>query len=65
MVFKEIIQLLLYKEDSTLLEKIDFENDNIFLEPLLFTYFNSKKYNSFPKEVLEEIMQGYFLKKKI
>jgi hypothetical protein len=44
-----------------LLEKIDFEADNIFLEPLLFTYFNSKKDNLFSKEMLTEIMQGYFV----
>jgi hypothetical protein len=56
------IKLLVYKENPLLLEKIDFENDNIFLEPLLFAYFNSEKDNLFSKEMLAEIMQGYFLK---
>lgn len=60
----ETIQLLLYKENPTLLEKIDFEDDNIFLEPLLFAYFNSKKDNLFSKDLLTEIMQGYFIEKE-
>lgn len=57
----ETIQLLLYKENPTLLEKVNFEDDNVFLEPLLFAYFNSKKDNFFTKEMLTEIMQGYFV----
>ena len=57
----EILQILLYKENPSLLEKINFEDDNIFLEPLLFAYFNSKKDNFFTKEMLTEIMQGYFV----
>lgn len=64
---KEIIntiKLLILKENSFLLEKLDFENENIYLEPLLFSYFNSKKDNLFPKEILEEILQGYFTKKE-
>lgn len=58
------IKLLIYKENPSLLEMVDFENDNIFLEPLLFAYFNSKKDNLFPSEILVEILQGYFLDKK-
>lgn len=58
----ENIQILLYKENSALLEKLNFENDNTFLEPLIFAYFNSKQYNPLPKGVLEELMQGYFTK---
>lgn len=60
----EAIQLLIYKENPTLLEKIDFEDDNIFLEPLLFAYFNSKADDLFSKEMLTEIMQGYFVEKE-
>lgn len=41
------IQLLLYKENPDILEKINFEDDSIFLEPLLFAYFNSKRDNLF------------------
>ncbi len=59
----ETIQLLLYKENPTLLEKVNFENDNIFLEPLLFAYFNSKKSNLFSDAMLTEIMRGYFIEK--
>lgn len=47
----EITQLLLYKEFSSLLEKLNLEDDKTFSEPLLFAYFNSKKYNSSPKEI--------------
>jgi hypothetical protein len=55
------IKILIYKENPSLLDKLDFENDNIFLEPLLFAYFNSKFDSSLPNQMLEEILQGYFL----
>ncbi len=58
------IKLLIYKEYSSLLEKIDFDDDEIFLEPLLFSYFNNIKDNNFTKEMLTEIMQGYFVEKE-
>ena len=58
------IQILFYKESILLLKKLNFEDDNTFSEPLLFTYFNCKKYNLFPKEVLDELMQGYFTEKE-
>ncbi len=57
------IKLLLYKENQSLLEKVDFDDDNVFLEPLLFAYFNSKKDNFFSNDLLIEIMQGYFIEK--
>lgn len=60
----ENIQLLLYKENLSLLEKLNFENENTFSEPLLMAYFNSLKQGDFPKEVLHEIMQGYFSEKE-
>lgn len=59
----DTIKLLIYQELPLLLEKVDFEDDNTFLEPLLFTYFNSRKYKAYSKEILEEFMQGYFIKK--
>jgi len=59
----DTIKLLIYKENPELLEKVDFDDDNIFLEPLLFAYFNSKKENLFTAEMLTEIMQGYFSEK--
>ena len=59
-----VIKLLLYKKDMNLMEKVDINNDKVFLEPLLFSYFNNKKEKSFSKELLSEILQGYFLEKK-
>ena len=64
MIVIENIQILLYKESPLTLEKIDFEDDNVFLEPLLFAYFNSKKNNLFSEDMLTEIMQGYFIEKE-
>jgi hypothetical protein len=59
----ETMQLLLYKESRALLEKIDLENEKVFLDPLLFAYFNSKNDNMFSQVLLFEIMQGYFNEK--
>lgn len=56
--------LILYKENLSLLEKLNFENDKTFSEPLLFAYFKTKNNKSFSKEVLEELMQGYFTEKE-
>lgn len=58
------IKLLIYKENPFLFEKLDFEDVTVFLEPLLFAYFNSKKGNPFPNETLEGILQGCFLEKE-
>ena len=60
----DTIKLLIFKENKLLAEKVNFDNNNIFLEPLLFSYFNGKKENLIPKEALEEILQGYFVKKE-
>ena len=57
------LKLLIYKERPALLDKIDFEDDNTFLEPLLFPYFNSKRKDSLSTGTLEEIMQGYSINK--
>ena len=58
------IKTLIYIEDKSIFEKIDFDDDTIYLEPLLFAYFNSKKDNLFPKETLQEMLQGYFINKE-
>ena len=50
------IKTLIYIEDKSIFEKIDFDDDTIYLEPLLFAYFNSKKDKLFPKEILQEIL---------
>ncbi|MBC8753545.1 hypothetical protein H2O64_02605 [Kordia sp. YSTF-M3] len=57
------IKLLIYGEFPNLLKRIDFDDDAIYLDSLLFAYFNSKKDKPLPKELLEEILQGYFLEK--
>lgn len=61
---EDILKVLLYKESPKLLEKLDIESNQIFLEPLFFAYFNNKKHSSFSNKVLEEIMQGYFTQKE-
>lgn len=55
------IKLLIYKENPSLLEKVDFEDDTAFLEPLLFAYFKLKNDFGYSKDLLKEIMQGYFI----
>lgn len=58
------IKLLIYKENMSLLENLNFDDDNVFLEPLLFAYFNYKGKNHFPEQLLSEFMQGYLIEKK-
>ena len=58
------IKLLIYKENPGLLEKINFDDDELFLEPLLFFYFNFKSQNSLLNQLLTEFMQGYFIEKQ-
>jgi hypothetical protein len=60
----DTIKLLLCKEHPELLEKLDFDDDAVFLEPFLFAYFNSKKENRFPIAMLTELLQGYFTEKQ-
>ncbi|HXJ99420.1 MAG TPA: hypothetical protein VNJ50_11265, partial [Gelidibacter sp.] len=58
------IIILVYKEDRDLIKSLDLECVNIFKDPLLFAYFKSKSSNTFHKAIFEEILQGYFIKKK-
>lgn len=60
----DTIKVLIYKENPTLLEKLDFEDEGTFMEPLLFAYFNGKNKNDFSAEMLEEIMQGYIMERR-
>ncbi len=53
--FSEYIKLLLYKENKSIFDILDFENDNIFMNPLFFSYFNEK--NS--SHNLDTILFGY------
>jgi hypothetical protein len=52
----ENIKILLYKEDENVFEKINFYNDRIYKEPLLFSYFNNETRNI---EELYNILFGY------
>jgi len=52
----ENIKILLYKKDSNIFNIIDFEDDRIYQEPLLFAYFNDKKSNNLN---LYTILYGY------
>ena len=60
----DVIKLLLYKKHKHLLEKVNIANDKVFLEPLLFSYFNNRQENRLSEELLEEILQGYYMKKE-
>jgi len=60
----DTIKILIYKKQQHLFEKLNIQDDEVFLEPLLFAYFNSKSNNLYPKEALEEMLQGYFIKKE-
>jgi|TARA_B110000037_G_C17127386_1_gene508850 hypothetical protein len=51
----ENIKILLYKYDSSIFDKIDYEDDDIYQEPLLYAYFNSKA----KKIDLDIIIYGY------
>lgn len=52
----ENIKLLLYKENPDVFDLVDFDDDHIYEEPLLYAYFN------FPEKsnlTLENILYGY------
>lgn len=46
--FENTIKTLLFQQNTALLEKLDFDDDEVFLEPLLFAYFTGTKENLFP-----------------
>ncbi|UPT71844.1 MAG: hypothetical protein M0D53_05950 [Flavobacterium sp. JAD_PAG50586_2] len=62
--FVDTIKILLYKEENEIFEKINFDEDEIFLDPLLFAYLNNKRDTSFSKETLLEIVQGHYIKEE-
>lgn len=51
-----VIRELVYSKNSDLFDRLDFNNDAIFLEPLLFSYFNYRGANNFE---LGQILWGY------
>lgn len=50
------VKILLYKEDPDIFDRIDFEDDNIYREPLLIAYFRSKSEGDLD---LNTILYGY------
>jgi len=56
-LISDSMKMLLYKQNLDLFEKIDFENDRAFTEPLLFAYFNSI---SELRPSLEQLLWNYF-----
>ncbi len=50
------VRILMYQKNPNLLTEIDLDNNNIFLEPLLLSYFNQEKTN---KDMLLELMIGF------
>jgi len=52
----ENIKILLYKENEHIFDYINFEDDNIYQEPLLYAYFNSHEKENID---LKTILYGY------
>ncbi len=62
--FENTIKTLLFQQNPALIEKLNFDDEEVFLVPLLFAYFISTKKKLFPPQILEEILQGYFVEKE-
>lgn len=58
------VKLFLYKNYPDILEKLDFNNDDAFCDPLLFAFLRHKAVGTFPvkieKQLLGELLQGYY-----
>ncbi|MGP1993919.1 hypothetical protein D9V96_018710 [Zobellia laminariae] len=52
----ENIKILAYKEDSEVFNFVNFDNDTIYLEPLLFAYFNRENKD---EKYIKSILYGY------
>lgn len=59
------VRVLVYKENTNLLTDIDLNDDQIFLEPLILAYFNSKREVSTSSDTLSELMTAFKSEKKI
>ena len=61
----DVVRILIYKEDSSILTKVNLDDDQVFLEPLLMAYFNRvQTEKKFPAEMLPTLMQGYLIEKE-
>lgn len=59
-----VVRILIYKEDESMLTKVDLDDDEIFLEPVLMAYFNkAQTEKNFPEGMLPALMQGFLLEK--
>lgn len=54
--FTDIIRTALYRYDETIFDRLDFYNERIFEEPLLYSYFNTTDKNI----SLDQILFGYY-----
>ncbi|PBQ33242.1 hypothetical protein CNR22_16160 [Sphingobacteriaceae bacterium] len=55
--FAELIKILFYKANSDLIELLDLDRDEIFLDPLIYAYFSDA--NGAEKTTLEQLIYGY------
>ena len=60
----DTMRILIYKSAPSLLENLTLEDERIFMEPLLFAYFNEKSAFDFADETLTQLLQGYFINPK-
>lgn len=56
--YVDTIKRLLYKKDSLIFEKLDFYNIDVYLNPMLFSYFTNK--NNELSMTLEQILNNDF-----
>lgn len=58
-IINQHIKILLYKQNEKIFEILDFENDSIYNEPLLISYFSKKREET---EMIDNIISGYSMK---
>jgi hypothetical protein len=60
--FAELIKILFFKQNEELISLLDINNDDIFLDPFIFAYFNDDDAEN--KVTLEQLVYGYILDEK-
>jgi hypothetical protein len=60
--FAEKIKILFYKKNAELIKLLDINDDEIFLDPLIYAYFNDPDAES--KTTLEQLAYGYIVEEK-
>ncbi len=53
------MKIHVHNENNSLFELLEFQDDTVFLEPLLFAHFFSKTFNKPINSSLDEILVGY------